>query len=250
MFDHVTIRVSDGEASTRFYSTVLATLGIEQGEPGEFVEWDDFSLAGATAENPPTRRLHVGFVAPSRSHVDEFWRIGTGAGYRDDGSPALRPEYREDYYGAFLLDPDGNSAEAVHHGALRRGGAVDHLWMRVRDVRAAKRFYEVVAPHARFRLNSETPDRAQFVGASGSFSVVAGTPTENVHLAFPASDDATVDAFHGAATEAGYRDNGAPAERPEYHPGYYAAFVLDPDGHNVEVVNHNRGFRTRMKTKH
>ena len=50
-----------------------------------------------------------------------------------------------------------------------------------------------------------------------------------------------MDAFHRAATEAGYRGNGAPGERPVYHPGYYAAFVLDPDGNNVELVNHNRG---------
>jgi catechol 2,3-dioxygenase-like lactoylglutathione lyase family enzyme len=53
-------------------------------------------------------------------------------------------------------------------------------------------------------------------------------------------DDATVDAFHRAATAAGYRDNGAPGERAEYHPGYYGAYLLDPDGNNVEVVNHNR----------
>jgi hypothetical protein len=53
--------------------------------------------------------------------VDEFWRVGTAAGYRDDGVPGPRPQYRADYYGAFLLDPDGNSIEAVHHGALRRG---------------------------------------------------------------------------------------------------------------------------------
>jgi catechol 2,3-dioxygenase-like lactoylglutathione lyase family enzyme len=62
-----------------------------------------------------------------------------------------------------------------------------------------------------------------------------------VHLAFPADDDATVRAFHAAALAAGYTDHGAPGERPQYHPGYYGAFVLDPDGHNVEVVNHNRG---------
>jgi catechol 2,3-dioxygenase-like lactoylglutathione lyase family enzyme len=67
------------------------------------------------------------------------------------------------------------------------------------------------------------------------------TPTEHVHMAFGASDDATVDAFHQAATEAGYHDNGPPGERAVYHPGYYGAFVLDPDGNNVEVVNHNRG---------
>ena len=62
-----------------------------------------------------------------------------------------------------------------------------------------------------------------------------------MHIAFPASENATVDVFHATATGAGYRDNGAPGERPIYHPGYYGAFVLDPDGNNIEVVNHNRG---------
>ena len=55
-------------------------------------------------------------MTPSRAHVDEFWRAGTEAGYRDDGAPGPRPQYSPDYYGGFLLDPDGNSAEAVHHG--------------------------------------------------------------------------------------------------------------------------------------
>jgi catechol 2,3-dioxygenase-like lactoylglutathione lyase family enzyme len=179
-------------------------------------------------------------VAPSREQVDDFWRTGTRAGYTDDGEPGPRPEYREDYYGAFLLDPDGNSAEAVHHGALRRDGIVDHVWIRVADVAAAKRFYETIAPHAGLRLRDDTPDRVQFAGTSGSFSLVPGTPTEGLHLAFPTDDDADVQRFHQAATEAGYRDHGPPAERPRYHPGYYAAYVLDPDGNNVEVVNHHR----------
>ena len=111
-------------------------------------------------------------------------RAGTAAGHRDDGAPGPRREYGDDYYGAFLLDPDGNSAEAVQHGSLRSLGNVDHLWIRVADVAASKRFY--------------------------------------------------------AATGAGYRDNGAPGERPVYHPGYYGAFVLDPDGNNVEMVCQNR----------
>jgi catechol 2,3-dioxygenase-like lactoylglutathione lyase family enzyme len=242
VFDHVTIRVSDREATERFYETVLATLGIEKTYGDEdFSEWDDFSLAQADDETPVTRGLHIAFVARARAHADDFWRVGTAAGYRDDGEPGPRPQYGDDYYGAFLLDPDGNSAEAVHHGSLRQGGGVDHLWIRVADVAASKRFYETVAPHAGLRLRTDTAERAQFVGESGSFSVVAGTPTEHVHMAFAATENATVDAFHRAATEAGYRDNGAPGERPEYHPGYYAAFVLDPDGNNVEVVNHNRG---------
>jgi catechol 2,3-dioxygenase-like lactoylglutathione lyase family enzyme len=241
VFDHVTIRASERAASERFYDTVLATLCIEKTHSGDgFVQWDDFSLARAEDEHPVTRRLHVGFVAPSRAHVDEFWRAGVEAGYRDDGPPGPRPQYLEDYYGAFLLDPDGNSAEAVHHGDRRSGGNVDHVWIRVADVEGSKRFYEAVAPHARFRLATDTPERASFDAGAGTFSVVSGEPTVGLHMAFPARDDTTVAAFHRAAVEAGYRDNGAPGERAVYHPGYYAAFVLDPDGNNIELVNHNR----------
>ena len=241
MFDHVTIRVTDREASEAFYDTVLAPLGIVRTYRTEqFSEWQDFLLTGANEANPVTRRLHVAFVAPSREQVDEFWQTGTAAGYTDDGPPGPRPEYRSDYYGAFLLDPDGNSAEAVHHRDLRRGGLVAHLWIRVADLGAAKRFYETIAPHAGLRLSAETPDRVRFAGTSGSFTVVQGTPTENLHMAFPTDDDGDVQRLYEAATTAGYRGNGPPGERARYHPGYYAAYVLDPDGNNIEVVNHHR----------
>ena len=242
MFDHVTIRVSDRAAAVRFYETVFATLGIAQTSTDEhYVEWDDFGLSQADAEHPVTRRLHIGFAAPSREHVDAFWRAGTEAGYRDDGAPGLRPQYSEDYYGAFLLDPDGNSAEAVHHGSMRPGGNIDHLWIRVGDVEASTRFYETVGPATGFRVGHESGERTQFACVSGSFSVLAGDePTENVHVAFAAFDNETVDRFHREAIAAGYRDNGPPGERPIYHAGYYGAYVLDPDGNNVEVVNHNR----------
>jgi catechol 2,3-dioxygenase-like lactoylglutathione lyase family enzyme len=239
VFDHVTIRASDRAASETFYSTVLRTIGVERAYSGEhYAEWDDFSLAQATAEKPPTRNLHVAFAAPSRDLVDAFWRVGTESGYRDDGEPGPRPQYSPDYYGAFLLDPDGNSAEAVHHDVERQG--IDHLWIGVADLAATQRFYETIAPFSGFRLDHARADFAHFRSEGGSFSLVPRTPTEHVHVAFPAADDATVDAFHRTATEAGYRDNGPPGERDVYHPGYYGAFVLDPDGNNVEVVNHNR----------
>ena len=241
MFDHVTIRVRERAASEDFYNTVLAALGIDESyRTSAFSEWQDFLVTAADAENPPTRGLHVGFVSPSIAQVDKFWRVGTEAGYTDDGQPGPRPQYREDYYGAFLLDPDGNSAEAVHHGALRRGGIIDHLWIRVADVPAARHFYETIAPSAGLRLGYDAPGHAQFSGASGSFSLIEGTPTEHLHFAFPTEDDADVQRFHAVATEAGYRSNGPPGERPRYHRGYYAAYVLDPDGNNIEVVNHHR----------
>jgi catechol 2,3-dioxygenase-like lactoylglutathione lyase family enzyme len=241
MFDHVTIRTSDREASERFYDTVLPTLGIEKTDSLDWLaEWGAFSISPANDEKPTTRGLHIGFAAPTRAHVDGFWRVGVEAGYCDDGEPGPRPQYSDDYYGSFLLDPDGNSAEAVHHGDTEGRSVIDHLWIRVSDVEAAHRFYDQLAPWTGFGVDDVNPDRVKFDGKAGSFSVVRGVPTENLHLAFPAEDNATVDAFHAAAMEAGFPDNGSPGERPTYHDGYYGAFVLDPDGNNVEVVNHNR----------
>jgi catechol 2,3-dioxygenase-like lactoylglutathione lyase family enzyme len=99
-----------------------------------------------------------------------------------------------------------------------------------------------MAPHARFGVTTETSERVQFTGdGPGSFSVLSGRHvTAALHMAFPANDDRAVDDFHQAVTEAGYRDNGQPGERPVYHAGYYSAYALDPDGNNIELVNHNR----------
>jgi catechol 2,3-dioxygenase-like lactoylglutathione lyase family enzyme len=238
VFDHVTIRVADRGTSERFYNTALAQLGIDETYRTEsFSEWQNFMVAGAQSEHPLTRGLHVAFVSPTREQVDKFWRAGTEAGYPSDGE--ARP-YRDGYYGAFLLDPDGNSVEAVHHGEPRQEGAIDHLWIRVADVGEAKAFYEAIAPHAGLRLADDGPDRVEFVGTGGSFTLVPGTPTANLHMAFPTDDDAHVRRFHHVATATGYTSNGEPGERPRYHPGYYAAFVFDPDGNNIEVVNHHR----------
>ena len=246
MFDHVEIAVSDLAASERFYRTVLGTLGIEPSHAdAEIVEWDDFAIVATDAEHPVSRGFHAGFRAPDRERVRAFWQAGVDAGHRDHGAPGPRREYGPDYYGGFLLDPDGNSAEAVH-GAREDAvppGRIDHVWIRVADVAAARAFYATVAPHAGIRLGTDTPARVQFTGGDFSFSLLGDDRprTEHVHLAFRATEDATVRAFHAAALAAGYENYGPPGERPLYHPGYYGAFVLDPDGHNVEVVNHNRG---------
>jgi catechol 2,3-dioxygenase-like lactoylglutathione lyase family enzyme len=240
MLDHVTIRVSDLEAGRRFYRTVLA----RDPDGDEYLEWDDFAIAQADDEHAVTRHLHVGFAARSREEVDAFWRRGVDAGYPSDGDPGPRPHYTPDYYGGFLLDPDGNSVEAVHRpGRTESGPPIDHVWLRVADLAASRRFYETVAPALGVTVgDSRFPDMFPVVGEQRHAMFVRDERprTENVHLAFPVASDAAVAVFHRLATEAGYADHGRPGERPEYHAGYVGAFVLDPDGNNVEAVNHNR----------
>ena len=168
MFDHVGIAVSDLAASERFYRTVLSALGVEPSHAdAELVEWEDWDIGPTDREHPVTRGLHVGFRAPSRQAVDAFWQAGIDAGFRDDGAPGPRAIYGPDYYGGFLLDPDGNSAEAVHseRSSPVPPGQIDHLWIRVADLEASKRFYTTIAPHAGIRLGDDEPGRVQFAGA-------------------------------------------------------------------------------------
>jgi catechol 2,3-dioxygenase-like lactoylglutathione lyase family enzyme len=114
MFDHVGIAVTDLAASERFYRTVLSALGAEPSyADARLVEWEDWAIGPTDREHPVTRGLHVGFRARDRAQVDAFWRAGVDAGYRDDGAPGPRTQYAPTYYGGFLLDPDGNSVEAV-----------------------------------------------------------------------------------------------------------------------------------------
>ena len=199
---------------------------------------------GGTPEHPVTQGLHVGFRARDRAQVDAFWKAGVDAGYLDDGALGPRARYGPTYYGAFLRDPEGNSVEAFHgdRDTPLPTGRIDHLWLRVGDVQASGDFYATVARRAGLHLTSDEPGHVQCVASDYVFSLVNdGHPlTEGVHIAFSSSEDATVRAFHETAVAAGYTDHGPPGERPVYHLGYYGAFVLDPDGNNVEVVNHHR----------
>ena len=123
---------------------------------------------------------------------------------------------------------------------LHRGRLIDHLQLVVRDLAASRRFYQAVFDCIGIPVAGEGPDYfwadELFVSTPDS-EAAQGKLTGRHHLAFQARDRATVDAFHVAALAAGGKDNGAPGERP-YHPGYYGAFVIDPDGNNIEVVYH------------
>jgi catechol 2,3-dioxygenase-like lactoylglutathione lyase family enzyme len=129
-----------------------------------------------------------------------------------------------------------------------RAPFIDHVSLPVRDLDASARFYRAALEPFGVRILEEPgpPEGwgpAVSFGPPGSedFGLVPGASPTPVHVAFAAPDRATVDAFHAAALAAGGTDNGAPGLRPQYHAGYYGAYVLDPDGNNVEAVFHDRG---------
>jgi catechol 2,3-dioxygenase-like lactoylglutathione lyase family enzyme len=195
VFDQVVIRVADWAESERFYRAVLPALG----RGGEIVDvavgqrralqFGDLVVAEATDEHPPTTHLHVGLAAASHEAARAFWRAGTAAGFRSDGEPGPREQYSPEYFGAFLLDPAGNSVEAALHENVRASGAIDHLWIRVTNARAHQRFYEATRAQTDFGLVASADGLARFRGpAGGSFTVIDGPePTTGLDMTIGAA---------------------------------------------------------------
>jgi catechol 2,3-dioxygenase-like lactoylglutathione lyase family enzyme len=117
---------------------------------------------------------------------------------------------------------------------------IDHVIIGVTDVDSAKKFYQAALESLGYTLSLEGEWGAGFENAQGApdFWIRQGKAVTPVHVAFHAEDRASVSAFYAAAIAAGGKDNGAPGPRPHYHENYFAAFVLDADGHNIEVVCH------------
>jgi len=134
---------------------------------------------------------------------------------------------------------------------IHRGRLIDHIQLVVRDIEASRRFYKAVFAALDMPVGGEAEDYfwadELFVSTADS-QAAAGKLTGRHHLAFQAKDRAMVDAFHAAGLEAGGVDNGKPGER-SYHPGYYAAFLLDPDGNNIEAVYHGEANRSAPSVK-
>lgn len=128
----------------------------------------------------------------------------------------------------------------------RTGRLIDHVHLRVSDLEASRRFYAAAVEAVGLGPLNEGPGYFQF---DELFVSADGPPTQHLHLAFQARDRETVERWHAAVLDAGGRDNGGPGER-EYHPGYYGAFALDPDGNNVEAVNHGPATRSADAVEH
>ena len=129
---------------------------------------------------------------------------------------------------------------------LHRGRLIDHIQLVVSDLKASHEFYAAVLAVLEIPI-VDTADgyfwADELVVSAADSPAALGVLTGRHHLAFQAKDRAIVDAFYRAALNHGGRENGAPGERP-YHPGYYAAFVLDPDGNNIEAVYHGEAKRS------
>jgi len=129
---------------------------------------------------------------------------------------------------------------------LHRGRLIDHIQLVVRDLAASRAFYEAIFAVLKVPIGGDGEGYfwadELFVSTADSEAAL-GKLTGRVHLAFQAQDQAMVDAAYKAALAHGGSDNGAPGERP-YHPGYYAGFMLDPDGNNIEVVFHGEARRS------
>jgi catechol 2,3-dioxygenase-like lactoylglutathione lyase family enzyme len=117
---------------------------------------------------------------------------------------------------------------------------IDHVIMQVGDYTVSRAFYERALDPLGYRVVFEMDDACGFgvLEKPDFFIRQGGAVSPPVHVAFTGRDRAAVDAFHAAALAAGGIDNGPPGLRPHYHPNYYGAFVLDPDGHNIEAVCH------------
>lgn len=116
---------------------------------------------------------------------------------------------------------------------------IDHLSISVPDMGKARVFYDAaLAPLGAKRVMDFDHACGYGIGTKPTFWIGAGAPALAGHIAFSAANRVTVDAFYGAAIGAGAADNGPPGLRPQYHPNYYAAFVIDPDGNRLEAVCH------------
>ena len=226
-------------ASERFYTPCSRRWGSSRRTPTAS------SPSGTTSRSRRPRRAPGDARASTSASPRPSARTSTSSGApaprpatATTARPGRGPSTARTTTARSCSTPTATASRPCTTAACARGGDIDHVWIRVADV-AAPALLRDVAPHAGFALGRRHAERAQFAGASGSFSVVAGRPTgEPAH------------GVRGATTRPSTRstrgDRGRlPRQRrarraPQYHPGYYGAFVLDPDGNNVEVVNHNR----------
>jgi catechol 2,3-dioxygenase-like lactoylglutathione lyase family enzyme len=263
----VTLGAHDLEASAEFYAKALAPLGIvrlasfereigfgrEGGQPAVWIVLPYDGLPATWGNG-----THVAFLARSQDAVEAFHAAGLAAGAIDAGAPGLRPQYGSGYYGAYLRDPVGTKIQAVHYGAgspeaaeaanAPWAGLFSHVTVGTGDLERACRFYDrALAPLGLMRVHDQDDER---IGTAACWGwpetlvswIFAHTPFDGrpaawangFQISLKAADRASVQAFHAAGLAAGGHDEGAPGERA-YRPGYYGAYLRDPDGNKLHA---------------
>ncbi len=241
------IGVADTARARAFYSGLFGWR-LEPGLSAGGYQISTLTIPGGMHGNDEGAGALVFFGVPDLEAA-MAWVRNLGGHAEALGSRAN--ETREGSFGRFALCRDDQGSPFGLHqppeaegegtqGPAARRPTIDHVTLRARDPAASRRFYEAALAPLGFGLEFERDGLLAFgSGESGRLILYAGErPVAGVHLAFSAPSREAVDAFHAAALEAGGRDNGAPGPRPEYHRGYYGAYVFDPDGNNVEAVHH------------
>lgn len=265
MFSHITLGYNNRGAAEVFYDSVLPLFGLQRkmqteallgfGPEEEAPPWifmvRPFDEQAASQGNG----FHVAFNAQSTDIVDQFHEKALAAGGTDDGPPGLRPHYSDDYYGAYVRDPDGNKLQAVCYlkgrSAGESGNVLSHITLGVNDLDGAGRFYEPVFMALGYErlMSEESPGVDHAFGIPGfrlplvfvqrPFDGGIAARGNGQHAAFVAPTREAVDAFYAAALDLGGTDDGPPGLRRDYHPSYYAAYVRDPDGNKIQAVCHS-----------
>lgn len=263
MFSHFALGTNDLERAQAFYTAVMEVLGQS------LVHTDSDSAYLMFA--PPDRRhphlfvcrpfdglpatwsngFHIAYRAPDTVSVERFFEAALSRGGYDEGAPGLRPQYENDYYGAYVRDPDGNKLQAVCYTGGRRTGAtgdiISHITIGLADLARERAFYTAVfAELGILELPAEGDDESSGYGLAGfQLPVVYVQPTfdgrpatwgNGTHAAFAAASRDAVDQFHAAAVANGGFSDGPPGLRPGYSPNYYAAYVRDPVGNKLQAV--------------
>ncbi|MGF1475351.1 MAG: VOC family protein [Geminicoccaceae bacterium] len=262
MLTHVTLGYNDRHRSEHFYRAVMPALGLKRVKQTEKF----FAYARSEDETPwiflfqPFDGLpatwgngfHLALLAKDENQVETFHRQALAAGGIDEGGPGIRDRYADDYFGAYVRDPDGNKLQAVFYRKGRKAGpggtTISHITLGTHDLEAAVTFYEaLMAPLGLARLPAEeSPGEDTAFGRAGTRMPILfiqypfdGRPASwgnGTHVSFEAPSRKAVDVFHAIALEQGGTSDGAPGLRPELGPAYYAAYVRDKTGNKLQAV--------------
>ena len=203
------------------------------------IRWNEFLIAAA--DPTPTQHVHIAFGAPSRQLVDRAWQACVDAGYGTTVLPGATPVQAR-----LLRRVPARSRRQQRRGRphddVRPGNNVDHLWVGVRDLEASRRFYDLISRFTGIRPGRRWEAGVQYRGAWATCSFVGDgrRPPSGCTWHSPRRTAARLRSSTAPPRRRATRTTGA-GRAPEYHPGYYAAFVLAPDGTNVESVFHGPG---------